>query len=127
MEISIDWLFDDRKKHDLLLFYFAGHGVLDERDHLYLTATDTFMKDDGRLSQPSAIDSSDLLKYINNSRAERKVIILDACYSGAIAQDLIGRGTAGVKLKESLGGKEQQFLPLLVLSNVLGMGSTLVV
>ncbi len=105
MEQKIDWLFDDRKKDDLLLFYFAGHGVLDDKDHLYLTANDTYMKADGRLNTFSAIDSSYLLQYINASKSDRKVIILDACYSGAIAQGLVGRGTTGAKLKESFGGK----------------------
>jgi Caspase domain len=105
MELKIDWLFDDREKEDLLLFYFAGHGVTDYEGHLYLTANDTFKKVDGRLNTFSAIDSSYLLKYIEDSKSDRKVLILDACYSGAIAQGLTGRGTAGVKLKESFGGK----------------------
>jgi formylglycine-generating enzyme required for sulfatase activity len=105
MKRKIDWLFNNREKDDLLLFYFAGHGVLDEKDRLDLTATDTFLKDDGCLEPSTAINSTYLLNCINNSKSERKVIILDACYSGAIAQGLTGRGTAGVKLKESFGGK----------------------
>jgi Caspase domain len=105
MELKIDWLFDDRKKDDLLLLYFAGHGVLDHKDHLYLTATDTSMKDDGRLNTSTAIDSDYLIKCIKDSNAERKVIILDAYYSGAIDQSLIGRGNTRVKLDNSFGGK----------------------
>ena len=41
MEDAIYLLFSDRKKDDLLLFYFSGHGIKDENGRLYLATRAT--------------------------------------------------------------------------------------
>lgn len=67
-----------REATDTLLFYYAGHGFLGPKDSaLYLTCRDSLGDDDA-----SALE----YKYIRNamldSRALRKIVILDCCFSG---------------------------------------------
>ena len=38
---AIEAFFTDRKREDLLLLYFSGHGVKDEDGQLYFSATNT--------------------------------------------------------------------------------------
>ncbi len=64
-----------------LIVYYAGHGILSSEDFkLYLTTSDTnreYVETDGI--------SIDLFqKIIAKSRADRKIVILDACHSGQI-------------------------------------------
>jgi hypothetical protein len=63
---------------DLLLFYFSGHGVA-EKGESYLLARDT------RLTalKHTAIAMRDVRELIGQSPARAKVIVLDACHSGA--------------------------------------------
>lgn len=69
---------------DLLLFYYSGHGdeaseesYLVARDGRHLTLSDT------------AVSISRVKKYMDCAAARAKVIILDACHSGA---DIGGKG-----------------------------------
>ena len=39
MREAIETLFSSRAKEDLLVFYFSGHGVKDDNNLLYLTAS----------------------------------------------------------------------------------------
>jgi uncharacterized caspase-like protein len=63
---------------DLLLFYFSGHGIA-EGGESYLLARDT------RLSalKHTAVSMEDVRELMDLSPARAKVIILDACHSGA--------------------------------------------
>lgn len=63
---------------DLLLFYFSGHGMA-EGGESYLLARDT------RLSalKHTAVAMRDVRELIEASPARAKVIVLDACHSGA--------------------------------------------
>jgi hypothetical protein len=63
---------------DLLLFYFTGHGIA-EGGESYLLARDT------RLSalKHTAVSMQDVRELMSLSPARAKVIILDACHSGA--------------------------------------------
>ncbi|MCP4542430.1 MAG: hypothetical protein GY832_35350 [Chloroflexi bacterium] len=65
-------------KDDLLLFYFSGHGKA-EGGESYLLARDT------RLSalKHTAVSMRDVRELIDLSPAHAKVIVLDACHSGA--------------------------------------------
>ncbi len=63
---------------DLLLFYFSGHGTA-EGGESYLLAWDT------RLAalKHTAVAMKDVREIIEQSPAHAKVIVLDACHSGA--------------------------------------------
>lgn len=73
--------FAKRSEDDLLLFYYSGHGLRDERGHLYLALPGT------RASAPRAIslDAAFLRDEMSASRARRQVIVLDCCHAGAVA------------------------------------------
>lgn len=72
----------EAKNHSYtLLVYYAGHGIISTQDFgLYLTASNTtneFLESDG-------INISKFREIIENSRAGRKIVIMDSCHSGAI-------------------------------------------
>jgi hypothetical protein len=69
---------------DLLLFYYSGHGQADDQD-TYLIARN------GRsINLPlTAVKLSDVTGIMRGADARAKIIILDACHSGA---DLPGKG-----------------------------------
>ncbi|NEP15839.1 MAG: hypothetical protein F6J97_02925 [Leptolyngbya sp. SIO4C1] len=93
----IEDFFRDRTAEDILLFYFSGHGDLGSggflHQQLHLCVSSTYKKQ-GQLVESSALSTSFLKRQLDLSRAQ-KVVILDCCYSGAIA-DLIQKGEADV-------------------------------
>ncbi|QDL08973.1 sulfatase-modifying factor protein [Brasilonema octagenarum UFV-E1] len=109
MQYAIENLFADRQKEDLLLFYFSGHGIKDEYGKLYLS-TSTTRKQNNRLFKASAVAASVLHENMNESRSQRQVIILDCCFSGAIAKGLTVKDDGSVNLQEQLGGKGRAIL-----------------
>jgi formylglycine-generating enzyme required for sulfatase activity len=109
IEDAIYKLFDNRQKDDLLLFYFSGHGVKDESGKLYLSTCAT-RKNNGRLVKPSAVAATTLHESINESKSQRQVVILDCCFSGAIAKGMSVKDDGTVNVKEQLGGKGRAIL-----------------
>ena len=109
MRIAIDNLFAERNKDDLLLLYFSGHGIKDERGRLYLSTRET-SKQNGRLVQPSAVPASTLHESMNESKSQRQVLILDCCFSGAIAQGLTVKDDGTVNVQQHFGGKGRAIL-----------------
>ncbi len=106
---AIYHLFANRQKDDLLLFYFSGHGIKDDRGNLYFSTRAT-RKDNGKLVTPSAVAASFLHENINDSRSQRQVIILDCCFSGAIAQGMRVKDDGSVNVQAQLGGKGRAIL-----------------
>lgn len=109
VEEAIYRLFCDRKQEDLLLFYFSGHGIKDETGKLYLSTSAT-RKENGRLVKPSAVSASYLHESINECRSQQQVIILDCCYSGAIAKGMSVKDDGALNIQEQLGGKGRAIL-----------------
>ena len=109
MREAIEKLFSDRHKEDLLLFYFSGHGIKDEKGKLYF-ATRYTTKNNGRLQKYSAVAASYLHEHINDSRSQRQIIILDCCFSGAIAKGMTVKDDGTVNVKEQLGGEGRAIL-----------------
>jgi ABC-type branched-subunit amino acid transport system substrate-binding protein len=77
--VKIDDFFGDRRPDDLLLLYFSCHGVLDAKGRLYFVAADT-KKD---LLSSTGISAQWVKQQMDQSRAQRIVLLLDCCYSGA--------------------------------------------
>jgi len=72
----------EAKNHNYtLIVYYAGHGLISTQNFkMYLTASNTtndYLESDG-------INISNFREIIESSRAGRKIVILDACHSGAI-------------------------------------------
>jgi formylglycine-generating enzyme required for sulfatase activity len=110
MEEEIYWLFHDREADDLLLLYFSGHGIKDERNKFYLGTRITKKNDRGSLVPTSAVAATSLHDRIESSVSERQVIILDACYSGAIAKGMTVKDDGKVNVEDYLGGKGRAIL-----------------
>jgi hypothetical protein len=75
---QLQYLFRWRKKHDLLLFYFAGHTIVDEAGQLYLAAVDSTL---GSLRE-TALPAQYLTEEVNNSFSQQKILLFDSYYSG---------------------------------------------
>lgn len=86
----ISAFFDRRKSDDLLLCYFSGHGVRDDRGRLFLAARDTSLTQ----LKATAIPSSYLVEHMDECRSRRQILILDCCNSGAFAHGTKGDPTA---------------------------------
>lgn len=85
-----------KEAEDLLLFYFAGHGVAIEND-LGLTLTRS------QAAHPSRrnVRYSAIRKVIGESRARVRMVILDCCHSGkAFGANTLGAESRDEQLKE---------------------------
>jgi uncharacterized caspase-like protein len=69
----------NKNSEDLVLVYFSGHGVLDDRGRLFLALKDTQTS----LLKSTAISSSFIADEMDSCRSKRQILILDCCHSGA--------------------------------------------
>ncbi|MHB8657703.1 MAG: caspase family protein [Solirubrobacteraceae bacterium] len=67
---------------EIALFYFAGHGYIEDTGG-YLCASDSNSGDDG-------VALSEVMTMANTSRARNRVIVLDSCHSGAAGDHPLG-------------------------------------
>lgn len=74
-------------RNETALFYFAGHGYINELG-AYLLTPDHKRYDEG-------ISMNDILTLANNSLSTNKIIILDCCHSGAITAPVLTHATSG--------------------------------
>ena len=79
-------LFAGRKNDDLVLLFFAGHGVKDDYGKLYLVAADT----DRDLLTATALAADFITQEMDQSRSRKQVLLLDCCHSGALAEGVRG-------------------------------------
>ena len=102
---AIEKFFSGRKRDDLLLLYFSGHGVKDEEGRLYFAAPDTDRKRLRTTAIPAALINDVMLR----SRSRKQVLILDCCYSGAFAKGLTVKSDkvigSSLGTREYLGGQ----------------------
>ena len=87
MEDAVYDLFDKgkRKKDDLLLFYFSGHGITDESGIFFFSTYET-RKGNGKLRPTTAVSSKLVHDWMDKFPSKRIAIILDCCHSGAFAK-----------------------------------------
>ncbi len=95
---AIEVFFTDRKRDDLALLYFSGHGIKDGWGRLYFATPDT----DYKTPRSTAVRASMVNEVMSDGRARCQVLLLDCCYSGAFGRAKAG-ASAGVQ--EQVGGK----------------------
>lgn len=99
---AIEQFFQGRDPEDLLLLYFSGHGDLGSggirHQQLHLCTHDS-QKPQGGLVESSAVSAAFLKRQMDLSRARQIVVILDCCYSGAIA-DLLKKGEGDIDFSD---------------------------
>ena len=87
LKSAVRKLFEDDA--EVALFYFAGHGYVEDTGG-YLCASDCVSGDDG-------LALSDIMTLANSSSAKNKVIILDSCHSGVAGNKALMSGVAELK------------------------------
>jgi Caspase domain len=73
---------------EIALFYFAGHGYIEDTGG-FLCTSDTANGDDG-------LSLQELMTLANTSRAKNKIIVLDSCHSGVVGDNAIRQNLAEI-------------------------------
>ncbi|WP_375499139.1 caspase domain-containing protein [uncultured Nostoc sp.] len=105
MQEAIETLFSNRRKDDLTIVYFSGHGIKDESGKLYLATRLTRKNSQGQLIKSTAVPASFIHNIMSESRSKRQVIILDCCFSGAFAEGWSAKDDSSVDIRSQLGGE----------------------
>jgi hypothetical protein len=71
-------------RNDLVILYFSGHGIKDDRGQLFFATTNT----NTDLLMATAISATTINDLMARCRSKRKVLLLDTCYSGAFAKGM---------------------------------------
>ncbi|MDY6877001.1 MAG: caspase family protein [Chloroflexota bacterium] len=98
---EIEVFFTGRRRGDLLLLYFSGHGVKDDDGRLYLATTDTRRG----LFRSTAVPATFVNETMTASRSRRQVLILDCCHSGAFARGMVAKGGESVDIRDRFEGR----------------------
>lgn len=76
-------LYKGRKRGDLLLLYYSGHGIRDEQSgELYLATNDTELE----IPSAASIEAAWVRRLLDKCDSSRKVVILDCCHAGAFPE-----------------------------------------
>lgn len=103
IETETESLFSHCTKDDLVLLFFSGHGIKDDRGRLYFAATNTRKNPKGELIRSSAVSARFVHDIMENSRCKRQAVILDCCFSGAFDPVLMAKDDGSVDLQAQLG------------------------
>ncbi len=85
------------KPEDVFLFYYAGHGTLDEENdnEYYLVPTNiTKLYGDPEQLQDNVISASELNTYLAQVKSQKQLILMDACHSGGALKSINVRAAA---------------------------------
>lgn len=99
IQSALDKVKQNASAEDLLIFYYAGHGVLDDKKEFYLVPHDVtqLYGNDESLAR-TGISSAMIQQYSKEIRAQKQLFILDACQSaGALNNAVAMRGAAEEK------------------------------
>ncbi len=92
----------DTDPDDTLIVYFSGHGFVSTDDlSVYLSTVDSISSD----IISTGISVQRLRDLVANSYAKRKIIILDACYSGAIHRTISDSSSYYINEKNKFEGE----------------------
>ncbi|WP_329269344.1 type VII secretion protein EccCb [Streptomyces sp. NBC_01451] len=100
IETAVEEVLSNRDPDDLVLLYFACHGIRNDADRLFFATLGTQLK----RPHTTAIPAAFLHQLLDECEARTKIVLLDCCYSG-----LFHRGSpmspAPVNVEAALGGR----------------------
>jgi WD40 repeat protein len=85
------------KPEDVFVFYYAGHGTLDEEknEEYYLVPTDiTKLYGDPAQLTARGLSATELKGYLTQLKSQKQIILMDACHSGGALKSLNVRAAA---------------------------------
>ncbi|MEU6201382.1 caspase family protein [Streptomyces sp. NPDC047061] len=103
---AIGDFYRDRRRDDLALLYFTGHGLKDDDGRLYLAMTNT--RRDSLLF--TALSAEQIDQAMSGCMSRQKVLILDCCYSGAFPAGRLAKGDTAVHALERFQGRGRTVL-----------------
>lgn len=105
------------KPEDILVFFFAGHGVLQSgQKKLYLLTAEATGFEMGGVENKVAISTDELGRWMQNIKANKQILIMDACNSGegvASLQEMFSKRDIPadqVRVLENLNDKNGTFI-----------------
>jgi WD40 repeat protein len=101
------------KPDDILVFFFAGHGVLKsgQKNFYLLTAEATGFEIEG-VEKEVAISTDEINEWLREIKAKKQILILDACNSGQVVNQIVRRDVPADQERalENLKDKSGTFL-----------------
>ena len=82
---------------DVVVFYFAGHALVEDRDRHYLLCWDS-VEDD---PTATALATEDVLRILVRSGIGNVLFVLDTCYGGAGLRDAVQVALRGIARRSS--------------------------
>ena len=110
MQSAIGEFFSKCSYRDLVVFYFTGHGVKDERGDFFFTTCETRKDESGFLNRGTAVAARFVRNEMMNCYSRRQVAILDCCFSGAFPDGTMAMDDQTVDLERQLGGEGRAIL-----------------
>ncbi len=97
--VDLERISKELSKDDIILFYYSGHGRLSGKDLCLISRESRTTS-----LRATSIKAHEVLAYLQDSRARRRVLILDCCHAGAI-----GHVFKGGDAESALAGLAQGF------------------
>jgi hypothetical protein len=103
---AISAFYRDRRRDDLTLLYFTGHGLKDDNGRLYLAMSNTLR--DSLLF--TGLSTEQIDEAMAGCVSRQKILILDCCYSGAYPAGQLTKGDDDVHTLERFQGRSRTVL-----------------
>ncbi|GAA0598031.1 caspase, EACC1-associated type [Streptomyces crystallinus] len=103
---AIGELFRDRRRDDLTLLYFTGHGLKDDEGRLHLAMGNTRRDNLAFTSLPAEL----IDRAMTGCASRQQVLILDCCYSGAFPAGRLAKGDTDMHTLERFRGSGRSVL-----------------
>lgn len=85
---ALKTLKEETKVDDTVFIFYSGHGQYGNDGDYYLTTHDTHLDSDYKVENGTGVSDKDFINQLRQIPAKRLILILNACYSGALSPSL---------------------------------------